>query len=358
MYTQGDKDFQKYLNELDKKSRKKLDSLFDQFCKGLIGIAAIKNYLAANKIGSFKDLGVDGTLRDRISKLLDDVYDLVRDNSEKAWDGAKQSHIKEVADSIKGFPVYHQYYAQHAPDTGSALREKWMMKKSRFNLSSRIWKTEMLGQIEAVIQVAFAERWSNTQVSQQLKKYLKEPDRLYRRIRDKHTGKLKLSKRAADYHPGRGVNRSSYKNMMRMILNERNLAYRRSAFFMMQIDDTITGQRISLSNNHTLNGKPFVDICDYAQGLYPKDFYWDGWHVNCRCIRTYVLMTRDEMSQKIKAIMRGESPSTIKIKMIDKIPVKFQEWSIQHAESIGRLSRLPNYIEYNEKYRDILLGAA
>lgn len=358
MYTQEDKDFQKYLNKLDDQSRKKLDSLFDQFCKGIIGIAAIKNYLASKKIGSFKDLGVDGVLRNRIGKLLDDVYDMVLDNSERAWNGAKQSHIKEVADSIKGFPVYHQYYAEHAPDTGSALREKWTMKKSRFNLSSRIWKTELLGQIEAVIQISIAERWSNSQVYQSLRKYLKEPDRLYRRIRDKQTGKLKLSKRALAYHPGRGVNRSSYKNMKRMILNERNMAYRRSAFFMMQMDDTITGQRISLSNNHTLNGKPFVDICDYAQGLYPKDFYWDGWHVNCRCIRTYVLMTQEEMKQKIKAIMRGEDPAKIAVKIIDKIPVKFQEWSIRHSESLGRLSRLPNYIEYNEKYRNILMGVA
>lgn len=358
MYTQVDKEFQEYLKKLDKRSRQRLDSLFNQFCKGVVGIAPIKKYIASGIPGSFTQLGAEPELKEAINKLLDDVFDMVRDNSLKAWEGGKESHIKTIVDAVNDFPVYQRYYKQHAPDTGKELRDKWTMKKSRFNLSSRIWKTELLGQIEMVVQMAVSKGLTNTQVYSLLRKYLKEPDNLFRRVRDKQTGKLKLSKRASAYHPGRGVNRSSYKNMQRMIENERNMAYRRSAFFMMQQDETITGQRINLSNNHTLNGKPFVDICDYAQGIYPKDFYWDGWHIKCRCVRTYVLLTRDELRKKTIAILRGEDPAKIKVKMVEGIPVKFRQWSAEHAENFARWKTLPNYIEQNPKYRNILLGAA
>ena len=34
--------------------------------------------------------------------------------------------------------------------------------------------------------------------------------------------------------------------------------------------DFVVGIEIKLSNNHTLNGMPFTDICDKLKGRYPK----------------------------------------------------------------------------------------
>ena len=55
--------------------------------------------------------------------------------------------------------------------------------------------------------------------------YLRNPDKLFRRVRDKH-GNLRLSKAAKAYHPGRGVYRSSYRNALRLTATENNMAYR------------------------------------------------------------------------------------------------------------------------------------
>jgi hypothetical protein len=63
------------------------------------------------------------------------------------------------------------------------------------------------------------------ETAQELKQYLKYPDRLFRRVRDKH-GALHLSKAAAAFNPGRGVYRSSFKNARRLTATETNMAYR------------------------------------------------------------------------------------------------------------------------------------
>ena len=62
-------------------------------------------------------------------------------------------------------------------------------------------------------------------MSRDVRRYLRNPDKLFRRVRDKH-GNLRLSKAAKAYHPGRGVYRSSYRNALRLTATENNMAYR------------------------------------------------------------------------------------------------------------------------------------
>ncbi|EJW89679.1 hypothetical protein EVA_22214, partial [gut metagenome] len=72
---------------------------------------------------------------------------------------------------------------------------------------------------------------------------------------------------AAQFHPGRGVYRSSYMNARRLAATETNIAYRTADHLRWQDFDFVVGIRIVLSNNHTClgsDGKPhkFTDICD------------------------------------------------------------------------------------------------
>ena len=59
-------------------------------------------------------------------------------------------------------------------------------------------------------------------LSRDVRRYLRNPDKLFRRVRDKH-GNLRLSKAAKAYHPGRGVYRSSYRNALRLTATENNM---------------------------------------------------------------------------------------------------------------------------------------
>lgn len=90
---------------------------------------------------------------------------------------------------------------------------------------------------------------------------------------------------------GRGVYRSSRKNALRLAATEINMAYRYADNVRWQSEPFIRGIRIRLSGNHTLNGKPFYDICDELQGDYPKSFMWSGWHPRCYSDDSEVLTT-------------------------------------------------------------------
>jgi len=142
-------------------------------------------------------------------------------------------------------------------------------------------------QIETVLQLAINDGRSAIETANDLKKYLRNPDQLFRRVRDA-AEKLVLSKAAKQYRPGIGVYHSPYANALRLARNEVLKAYRRAEWQQIQGFDFMTGQRIQLSNNH-----PVKDICDNLQGIYPKSFQWSGWHVACRCHMLTELISLD-----------------------------------------------------------------
>jgi hypothetical protein len=87
-------------------------------------------------------------------------------------------------------------------------------------------------------------------------------------VSDEH-GVLQLSKRAATFHPGQRLP-FFIQDARRLAATETNIAYRTADYTRWQDLDFVVGIEIKLSNNHTLNGIAFRDICDELKGLYPK----------------------------------------------------------------------------------------
>ena len=98
-------------------------------------------------------------------------------------------------------------------------------------------------------------------MTRDLRQYLQHPDKLFRRVRDEH-GLLKLSQAAKDFHPGRGVYRSSYMNARRLAATETNIAYRTADHLRWQKMDFVVGIEIVLSNNHTIRLQPGEKTAD------------------------------------------------------------------------------------------------
>ena len=154
-----------------------------------------------------------------------------------------------------------------------------------FTISGRVWRTaeQAMQHIETSLAEGLAEGRSAAELSRTIRQDLREPARLYRRVRDKN-GILQLSKPAKAYHPGAGVYRSSYKNALRLTRTEINVSYAEADFERWQRLDFVIGYEVRLSNNHTCNGHPFTDICDELAGKYPKWFKFTKWHPQCRCV--------------------------------------------------------------------------
>ena len=154
-----------------------------------------------------------------------------------------------------------------------------------FTISGRVWRMaeQAMQHIETSLSEGLAEGRSAAELSRTIRQDLREPDRLFRRVRDKN-GNLQLSRSARAYHPGTGVYRSSYKNALRLTRTEINVSYAEADFERWQRLDFVIGYEVRLSNNHTCNGHPFTDICDELAGKYPKWFKFTKWHPQCRCV--------------------------------------------------------------------------
>lgn len=223
-------------------------------------------------------------------------------------------------------------------------------KETGMNLSRRVWNLtqQFKSEMELALELGMGEGKSAAALSRDIRKYLVEPNKLFRRVRDK-SGALRLSKAAAAYHPGQGVYRSSYKNALRMTATENNIAYRTADHNRWQALPFVIGIEIHISNNH-----PTEDICDLFDGKrFPKDFKFTGWHPWCRCYAVSVLASQEEMDAYTTAIMNGEDLSHWKFTgQVEKMPKEFSKWMKDNQARIENATSMPYFIKDNFKDGD------
>lgn len=221
-------------------------------------------------------------------------------------------------------------------------------QKDGLNTSQRVWNLTQNSkkELEIIIQNGIKEGKTVDEISRSIRGYLNEPEKLFRRVKNKATGKMELSKSAQTYHPGQGVYRSSYKNAMRLVRTEMHRAYSEAKLETLRDNPHVKGYRVKLSNNHTtlINGTPtpFHCICDDLQGEYPKDFDFHGWHPQCRCVIIPILVTFEELREMRKGKV---------IEGVKDVPQSFKEFVDKNHDKIAN-PRLKNplFLENNRKY--------
>jgi hypothetical protein len=227
-------------------------------------------------------------------------------------------------------------------------------KEAGMNLSRRVWNLtqQFKSEMELALELGMGEGKSAAALSRDIRKYLAEPNKLFRRVRDK-SGALRLSKAAAAYHPGQGVYRSSYKNALRMTATENNIAYRTADHNRWQALPFVIGIEIHISNNH-----PTEDICDlFDDKRFPKDFKFTGWHPWCRCYAVSVLASQEEMDAYTTALMNGEDVSNWKFTgQVEKMPNEFNKWMKDNQARIENATSMPYFIKDNFKDGDPAKG--
>lgn len=210
-------------------------------------------------------------------------------------------------------------------------------KNAGMNLSDRVWKATRVAResMEVLLESGVLNGRSAAATAKDIQQYLKEPNRRYRRVRNE-AGKLVLSNPAKDYHPGRGVYRSSFQNALRLSATEMNMAFRANDYERRKKMSFVMGQRISLSAAH-----PRRDICDYMVGTYPKEYKFIGWHPRCLCISSSILLPKE----KFKSYLGGGSID--KRHLIKGIPSGAQQYLNDHADQIKGWKNTPYFIKDN-----------
>jgi len=260
-----------------------------------------------------------------------------------AWTTANKNTnaaIDKIAQTVYIPPKRLEEYKQ---DNMNELPKFQVRRTNGLNLSDRVWNLtgQLRQEIEIALDIGIGEGKSAAELAREMKKYLKEPDRLYRKVRDKH-GDLQWSKAAKAYRPGQGVYRSSYKNALRMVRTEINMAYNMADYLKWQQLYFVIGIEISLSNNH-----PIVDICDELMGKYPKDFLFLGWHPQCRCKAVPIMMSVEEM-KKIEKMTDEERANYKSPNEIKDVPDSFKKWVAENADRIEKANKrgtLPYFLK-------------
>ena len=229
----------------------------------------------------------------------------------------------------------------------SALETFQKRKVNGMGLSDRVWRLgeQFQQEMEMSIDIGIGDGRSAAQLSRDIRQNLQNPDKLFRRVRDKH-GVLQLSKNAAAYHPGQGVYRSSYKNAMRLTRTEINMAYRTADYERYNQLPQIRGIEVVLSNNH-----PVPDICDDLKGKYPKDFIFRGWHPQCRCHTITILASEADQDKMLDAILSGEDPFSVPItNPVTSPPKGLSDWLSTNKDRIQNWKSNPYFMQDNPEY--------
>ena len=345
----------KHKENLAKRARK-VQQLYDAAIKRIAQAAAPSLFDAGTKKEfHFEDFPA---LKKEMEALMQDLGSSlqanIEDGDQESWTLSNTKNDAMV-DSIIGkkhLPkkVVQAWKHPHL----EALNAFIERKEAGMNLSRRVWNLtqQFKSEMELALELGMGEGKSAAALSRDIRKYLVEPNKLFRRVRDK-SGALRLSKAAAAYHPGQGVYRSSYKNALRMTATENNIAYRTADHNRWQALPFVIGIEIHISNNH-----PTEDICDLFDGKrFPKDFKFTGWHPWCRCYAVSVLASQEEMDAYTTAIMNGEDVSHWKFTgQVEKMPKEFNKWMKDNQARIENATSMPYFIKDNFKDGDPAKG--
>lgn len=284
-----------------------------------------------------------------INIMVRNVEATVRSGINDAW---KLSNIKNdlIADirldkSLIPAEAKVTFYDPNAP----ALKSYQEMTIDGLKLSDRVYKAGEVvkAELEAGLGLGISTGQSAAEMGRDLRQYLKEPEKLFRRVRDEE-GNLQLSKNAKLYKPGQGVYRSSAANIKRLTRTTINNAYRTADNARWQNMPFVIGQEIHTSASH-----PKFDICDFMAGDYPIEFVFIGWHPQCLCFTVPKLMNDKQFAAYQKLVLSGDdTPENISkiARPVITIPDNAATWLNDNAERVKGWKNPPQWWSMNANY--------
>jgi len=299
-------------------------------------------------------------LKDLQEQYVSDMKGIVMAGTSAEWkesnlvqDLVAQKLLKAYTGTTKAGEEYARYF-QTDPDALKAFQQR---KAGGMNLSKRVWNLseQYKTELEMALSAAIEPGTSAMELAADIKTYLNEPDKMFRRFRYKDeegNWQRKWKQKVTDangkvhfidadpkaYHPGRGVYRSSARNAQRLARTEINMAYRKAEQERWKSFDFVVGYEVKI----TQNGKHVEDICDCLKGKYRKDFKFMGWHPQCMCYTIPILKTEDEFFD--------DDDDAKSVNEVDDVPQGFKDWVKDNKERIDKAAergKLPYFIADN-----------
>jgi hypothetical protein len=315
---------------------KRVNWLFNQFIRSIS--PEMRKWKAVNKNRVWiRNSAIENKINKRLQVFHDDLEKIISENQKEAWLSALEKNDLIVEKYIKDMAlssVVKEGMFTRNLDALTALQKR---VDDGLNLSQRVWRiTEQTkGHVELFLESGIATGRSAEAIGRDFRQLLNNPDKRFRRVRDAND-KLVLSQPMKDYHPGRGVYRSSRMNALRVASTETNMGYRLSDSERWKQLDFVLGYEVKRS----ANAHP-CPICDALKGRYPKDFVFPGWHPFCICYAVPVVMEHDDFAD---FLLHEDIP---KNKIITDIPQRSRSWIEGYNQ---KSSKPPIFVKQNTSW--------
>lgn len=317
-----------------------IGNIFNQFSREISGY--LRKWTETGKPNvwvrnSSVEKGIDRSLLNLHKSLLDNIQSFGVD----AWQRGQMKNDDLVERYIKGISI------SSVVKDGMFYRNKEALKAflnrvdNGMTLSDRVWKTVEItkDQVELFLGSGLSVGRAAGEISRDVRQLLKKPDKRFRRIRDKN-GKLQLSTPMKDYHPGKGVYRSSYMNALRLSATNTNMNFRMADHDRWQNMDFVLGIEVKRSSSKREPCK----ICDALVGKYPKEFVFTGWHPFCVCFAVPIMMDQEEFAY---FLLDDSLPLD---KIITDIPNSARDLVVGNSDSLNSA----HFVKENRFYFDSL----
>lgn len=364
-----------------------VQALFDAATRDIMQMKQVGTF-DPNKPFKWSDYPSAQAELDKITtQLATKVVATIEKGSRDEWLAATKksdAYIGSIMDTSK---LSKERLSQMQDKRLEALSTFQGRKVEGLDLSQRVWKyvDQYKGNLEDAIDLGLGNGTAATTLSRDVRQYLQDPDVFFRRYRVKigedengrtiYGRKWKRMYKNPDgsvrwidedptsMHTGRGVYRSSYKNAMRLTRSEINMAYRESDWERWQQLEFVVGFEVHRSNHRPEFKCP---LCERLSGRYPKNFKFVGWHPQCRCYVTPVIMDDDTFDKNelsdLKAAMKGKKqPAHKQAKnAVTEMPEAFTKWAAETAEKVKNgdmtMKSVPYFIRDNFVGGDITKG--
>lgn len=365
------------LNNLFAVYNKRLGRLYSDYVKKLTSLGYGEDVLEDDALFNFDNFP---QLKARLNEIFNDYYQ----NSLLCYksgitDGVALAYNHDEM-VIGGYSVLTDKAIRVARDTAAATFISNRLKaKNGLNLAQTVWnycqqtKSEFEMAMSNTIADGIKQGSSAEEISKSIRRYLNDPDMMYRRY---HTIKVQKNGKKKDVvtwrrrriidgkvrfveepleKVGMGVYRSARKNALRVARTEINAAYHKTRNERWQNEPFVIGQYIHVSPQHNID-----DICNDLEGRYPKDYVWISWHPQCICTSDPITIQGEEKKEFYKRLMAGEDMSNyVSPFAVLTMPEKYNQYIKDNSEAIvkaGMKGKLAWHLQDNTKYWAHLLS--
>lgn len=365
------------LNNLFAVYNNRLGRLYSDYVKKLTSLGYGEDVLEDDALFNFDNFP---QLKARLNDIFNDYYQ----NSLLCYkrgitDGVALAYNHDEM-VIGGYSVLTDKAIRVARDTAAATFIANRLKtKNGLNLAQTVWnycqqtKSEFEMAMSNTIADGIKKGSSAEEIGKSIRKYLNDPDMMYRRY---HTIKVQKNGKKKDVvtwrrrriidgkvrfveepleKVGMGVYRSARKNALRVARTEINAAYHKARNERWQNEPFVIGQYIHVSPQHNID-----DICNDLEGRYPKDYVWISWHPQCICTSDPITIQGEEKKEFYKRLMDGEDMSNyVSPFAVLTMPEKYNQYIKDNSEAIvkaGMRGKLAWHLQDNTKYWAHLLS--